>query len=125
MTVRTLPREQWSRVRHTPLGEALPLLPPDTEVLIVEDEAGAIVGTWAVLRYVHVHGFWIADAHRKRGAVLRRLLQGLRAAAERWGARAVMTSAETSDVAELIRRYGGRKLPGAPFVFPVGGPSCP
>jgi hypothetical protein len=121
MTSRLLPREEWHKAAHAPIAEAFATLPEGAVLLVVED-AGAIVGTWAVMPYIHVHGLWIAPAYRGRSTVMRRLLQGL----ERLVGRGtpVLTSAEDPDIEAMVRNYGGRQLPGVPMVFSVGGRSC-
>ena len=121
MTHRELPRAEWSRLEDTAqLGPALHAIPPDARIVVVED-ATAIIGTWAVLRYVHVEGLWIAPAHRTRGRVGAHLLAGMEATAQAWGARVVLTAAITDDVRALIRHRGGIPLPGDHFVLPLGG----
>jgi len=126
MTLRELPRAEWGRLRGVgeiqgvDLGEVAAAVPADSRILVVEDEDGAIVGTWTVMRYVHVEGLWIAPAHRKRGSVARRLVAGMRQVAREWCVRAVLTGCATGEVQQLLERVGGVELPKI-FVFPVGG----
>jgi len=123
MTRRELPRSEWARLAGTELAPAIAadVFPADTRLVVVEDDAGAIVGAWAVIRYVHVEGLWIAPTHRGRGRVLRHLLAGMRDVARSWGAAAVWTAAQTADVARLIVGYGGRQFPTDidHFVMPI------
>lgn len=115
MTTRILPVEEWSRVPDLPDG----LDPVETRVLVVEQD-GAIVGSWAVFRVVHAECIWIAEAHRGRASVAGRLLSGMYRLASLWGARSVMTGAMTDEVASMILRLGGVQLPGRHFSLPVG-----
>jgi hypothetical protein len=113
-------RADWDRLATTDLGPVLPLLPADTQIVVVEGPEG-IVGTWAVVRYVHVEGLWIAPAHRKRGRVGALLLAGMREVAHAWDTTVVLTGAESDEVRALIGHFGGRQLPGDHYVLPIGG----
>jgi len=127
MTRRELPRSEWGRLVGTELEQLAlqpELLPADTRIVVVEDAAGEIVGSWAGIRYVHFEGICIAPAHRRRGRVLAHLLAGMRDIAQSWGVGAVLTGADTQEVADLITGYGGQELPGRHFVLPVEGERC-
>lgn len=119
MTSRVLPVAEWGRLVGTELELALPYLPPDTQIVVIED-AVTIVGCWAILRYVHVEGVWIHPDYRRQGAVARRLLSMMGwVARQAFGAQVVITGADTDDVAGLITRLGGHRLPGTHYVIPV------
>lgn len=120
MTTRLLPMDEWFRLADTELGPALHVLPDDTRIVVVEDPDGDIVGCWALIRYVHVEGVWIAPSHRKRGRVAASLLAGMQQAARDWDVQAVLTAALTDDVRQLIDHLGGQPLPGDHFVLPIG-----
>lgn len=124
MRAAQLPRDQWARLAGTPLAPYAIALPPDTRILVVEDGAGAIVGQWAAIRYLHGEGLWIADAHRTRGAVLGRLLGEMRRLAHGDGVDVLMTGAVDNQVRGLIAHAGGRALPGEQYVVPVRGLPC-
>ena len=94
---RILPPEEWGRLEGTELETVWPVLSPtDAQIVVVED-GPAIVGCWAVIRYVHVEGIWIAPAYRGRFAVGRRLWRAMGQVARAWGASAVWTAA-VSDI---------------------------
>jgi len=114
-----LTRAEWGRLAGTPLEAVLATLPADTRIVVVEDDAGAIVGQWACIRYVHVEGIWIAEAHRRTGSVQGRLLRAMRQVARSWGATVVLTGALDDDVRGYITRLGGARIPGDTFAFPV------
>ncbi len=122
MTTRELPREEWGKIVEAEAGrDVLAAAPSDTQirVVVVEDEAGAVVGSWLVYPAVHVEGFWIAEAHRGRGSVLRRLLLGMTKAARTFGVAAVMTQSMSPKVDDLVSGYGGTMLQGRAWWFPL------
>lgn len=119
MTSRLLSRDEWPRLVGTELETAIPHLPADTHVIVVENAAGAIVGCWAVLRVVHVEGLWVHPDDRKKGAVGRQLLRAMTDVARGLGATVVMTAAVTDEVRRLIEAVGGQRLPGEHFVIPL------
>lgn len=122
MTSRILPREEWPRLHGTEAETVWEHLNPETaRVLVVENSAGEIVGTWTVLRMVHVECVWIREDYRGAFGVVKRLLKGMRMVAHGWGAKTVLTGAMTDQVRGLIRSLGGSRLPGEHFVIPVEG----
>lgn len=121
MTSRILPPAEWARLAGTEAGEIAPRLPRDSASILVVEEDGAIVATWALITMVHAEGLWIAPSHRGRFGVVKRLLSGMRAMAHSLGAPAVQTAAISTEVADFIRRLGGSPLPGQAFVLPMGG----
>lgn len=119
MTTRLLPPEEWGRLASTELGAVLEHLDPARAAVLVVEADGVIVGCWGFLRVVHLEGLWIAEAHRRRGRVARRLWRGMLEAVRGWGERAVMTSALSPEVEDLARRIGGVELPGKHFTIGV------
>lgn len=122
MRTRRLPRSEFARLEGTEVAPFAAELPDDAVVLVVEDDAGAIVGTWAIFGMVHVEGVWIAPAHRRRGGVARALVTGMKTVAQELGARGVVTGALTEEVRSLICHLQGSKLPGEFYVIPVERP---
>ena len=120
--MRVLDPCEWPRLAGTEAETVWPLLDPENaRVVVVENHEGRIVGTWTVMRLVHVECVWIAPEYRGSFGVAKRLLRGMRAVASQWGAKAVMTAALTDQVRALITSLGGSKLPGEHFVMPVEG----
>ena len=79
MRVRELPPVEWGRLRETELGPIIDAMPLEhTMVLVVEDDAGEIVGCWGCYSILHVEGIWIREDHRKKGSVGRRLWTAMR-----------------------------------------------
>lgn len=124
MTTRVLPPEEWHRLTGTEVESIVPGLDPaQTAVLVVED-GDAIIGTWVLLRMAHVECFWIDPAHRGKAGVAARLLRSMRALTRRWGTPCPLTAAVTPDVAQMIERLGGIRLPGEHFALPMKEPVC-
>jgi alkylation response protein AidB-like acyl-CoA dehydrogenase len=121
MTTRILPPEEWHRLTGTEVESIVPGLDPaQTAVLVVEDGA-AIIGTWVLLRMVHVECFWIAPAHRGKAGVAARLLRTMRGLLPAWGSTCPITGSVTPEMTSMIERLGGIKLPGDQFALPMGG----
>lgn len=120
MTARVLPREDYHRLAGTELETLAPYLPEDAQVLVVEDDAGQIIGCWSVYRLVHVEGVWIAPEHRKKSGVARRLITGMRQIARGMGARAVNTASASAEVTNLLRHLGAHQIEGEHFSLKVG-----
>ena len=124
MTVRTLPREEWGKIIEADGGrDILAAAPPTShlQVVVVEDESGAIVGSWLVYQAVHVEGLWVAPAHRGRGSVMRRLLAGMTRAARALGVSSVMTHSMDPKIDDLLAGYGGTALQGRAWALPLKG----
>ena len=124
MITRILPPSEWHRLVGTEAESIVPgLQPDDTRVLVVEQN-GQIVGTWTLLRFVHVECIWIDPQHRRKAGVAVRLLRGMVDLARAWGARSVLTASVTPEVTTMIQRLGGLPIPGEHFAIPVGGAPC-
>lgn len=119
MTRRLLPREDYGRLVGTELEAIAPHLPADAEVLVIEDEQGAIVGCWSAFSLLHVEGVWVAPEHRGKTGVARNLLQGMRQIARRRGAQAVNTGSVSPDVSAMLRKLGAVALEGEQFSLRV------
>lgn len=120
MTTRLLPAAEYDRLAGTELESVLSSLPERARVMVVEDD-GAIVATWALLPCWHMEGLWVAPTHRGRPSVGRRLLAAMWTAARSVGTRTVWTSAVTEDVAAMVRKLHGQRVPGDHFVISIGG----
>jgi hypothetical protein len=119
MTRRILPREEWSRLEQSSLGWLLPHLPEDAAIVIVEDDAHAIVGHLAFVTFRHAHGLWIDPAHRGRAAVLRHLYEGLYEEAARIGAASIWMGAADAQMASILDTLGAVEPPQRTYVWPV------
>ena len=129
MITRLLPQDEWHRLAHTEVGREWSTIPTSTRVIVVEDDASAIVGAWLVLPIVHVECLWIAEPHRKHTSVARRLWTAMRALVRaEFQAHAVATAAVADEVRALLRRAGGVQIPGEQWVLPLTPkerPICP
>jgi hypothetical protein len=123
VTARVLRPEAWPRLAGTELAPIVPgLNPQQAYVVVVEDDTGAIVGCWALLYLLHAEGVWIAEPHRKRGAVARRLFQATMQLARAFGETAVTTGSVSPEVERLlVRRLQAVPWPGTQYSFPTGG----
>lgn len=119
LSTRILPPEEWPRLNGTEAEALWPHLDPEISRVLVVEQDGEIVGTWTVMRLVHVECVWIREDMRGRFGVVKRLLSGMRAIARGWGARTVLTGAMTDQVRALIASLGGQPLPGDHFVIPL------
>jgi hypothetical protein len=120
---RLLPPSEWGKLAGTELGPVVSCFDPaQTGIVVVEDDAGAIVGCWALYIQWHAEGVWVAPTHRGKAAVARHLRDGLLVAARGLGAQAVWTAALTPEIERLVRRHlRGVPVPGQHFVFGTGG----
>jgi N-acetylglutamate synthase-like GNAT family acetyltransferase len=119
MTTRLLLPHEWPRLEGTELASIYPVLDPAVSRIVVVEDAGALVGCWALFPLVHVEGVWVAESHRGRASVARRLVQGMTATARDMGARAVTTAALSADVAGMLARLGAIEVPGRHFSLRV------
>jgi len=118
MLTRILPPEEWPRLFGTEAEAVWPHLDSRTsQVLVVEDADGAIVGTWTLMHVLHAECLWIAPEHRGGAAVARRLLAGLREHATQRGATSVATSAISDDVKALLVKLKAEKLDGDHYLM--------
>ena len=121
MKARLLPPAEWPRLVNTELETAVGFFPPDSRVIVVEDQS-QIVGCWGLPRYLHAEGIWLHPAHRAgtlRTEAGRLLIEALYQEARASGDRVVLTGADTPAVARLCRTFGGRQLPGTHWVLPI------
>jgi Acetyltransferase (GNAT) family len=118
LTTRLLPPDEWHRLIGTELEPVVACLAVDApaHVLVIERD-GCIVGCWLLMATWHVEGLWVAPAHRKRGRVGQRLLDGMRTLVRKLGSRAVVTASLSSDVTTLLRKIGATELLGTHFLM--------
>lgn len=121
MTRRFLPPEEWHRLDSTEqLRDVWPMLRATHDrVLVVEDDAGRIVGTWAFMAVIHGEGLWIDPSHRGGSAVARHLLRGLREVGTETGVAAVWTGSVDEQVDRLCRHFGASEVPMKSWVIPM------
>ena len=111
MRTRVLLREEWHLVGGTPLALVLPQLPPGARIVVAED-GGAIVGTWAVVPYLHK-----ADNAKAEVERLRRLMRGVRSVCRELGILRVLTCSDDAQITKYLFRLGAEQLPGEHFVL--------
>ena len=116
LTDRLLPPAEWHRLAHLDLGQLTPALDPKaTSIAVVEDASGAIVGCWAAILVVHAEGVWIDPAYRKTTVALK-LWRRMRTIVAGLGATAVVTGANSPDIAALLTRKRAQLIPYQEYV---------
>lgn len=119
MTSRILPPKEWPKLEGTEAGAIWPHLDPARSQVLVVEADGAIVGTWVLMSVVHAECLWIADAHRGKASVARRLWTAMRRTAREMGVPIVATAALSDDVRTLLEHVGATKVPGDHYAMRV------
>lgn len=119
ITSRILPPAEWSTLDGTALDPTYAQLNPETSRIIVVEDAGLIVGCWAVFPVLHCEGVWIHEAYRGKISVVRRLLGRLRQLAELAGMSRMMTGCASDQVRDLLTRLDAERVPFDQFVLNV------
>lgn len=119
MTRRILPRSEYARLVGTYLEPLKDALPPDADVIVVEDESGQIVACSSLFFRDHVEGTWIAEAHRGHAGTVRQLLEGIRQTARLRGTDRLLTASMDDAMTRLLNKLGAEPLPGQHFVWPM------
>jgi hypothetical protein len=120
VNVRFLPHAEWAKLDGTPLEPVRAQMSPDTtEVLVVEDESGKVVGTWMLVLMPHLEAMWVDPAHQGKASVLRKLLSRMFAYLEEMKVPQVLTHASGPVVDAYLHKLGGTPIPGRAFILPV------
>lgn len=117
MTTRILPVAEWARLEVTEARDAWEHLDPDRNRVIVAEHDGAIVGCVILMQAVHAEFFWIAEAHRGRVSVFRRIRERMVAEARAWRAPVVLASAVSDQMRCILGKLGAQSLPGDHYVL--------
>ncbi len=120
MTRRLLDRADYGRLVGTYLEPLIDALPPDADVIVVEDPDGRIVGCSSIFARDHVECTWIAEEHRNQPGVFWQLLQGLKATARRRGSERILTASMDARMTAFLHRMHAEPVPGEHFVWPIG-----
>lgn len=120
MEARILPPSEWTRLDGTDIAKAIPYHhAEDITVVVVEDD-GEIVATWAVLRVVQMEGVWIRPDHRKRGRAAVKLLDKTFEVAQSLAPYMAFTGSQSEEVSHLLTKHlGALKLEQETFVIPL------
>ena len=123
MRARVLDETEWTLQGHTDMSLVLGASDPGaTVVVVVEDDSGAVVGSIAAMRIVHLEGTWIAPEYRGNPAVARKLLRAGLGAARSLGAQKwVYINSDEDRTANMIERLGGQSMPIATHAVPTNG----
>lgn len=119
LSVRELPVEEWSKLLTMPgLYHDLGYLPaPEhNRIVVIEDEAGEILGYWGAFTVVHVEPVYIRPEHRLRISVVRRLWEGMDKLLKDLqvpGAVAVISDEDAPVNLPMATKIGFTKVPGS------------
>lgn len=116
MKVRVLPREEWERAQAT----GAPWMPcvrdEDRSVVVVEDDAGEIVGHLSIIRQTRFEGAFV---RKPNGGVVRALLRGaMDLARDEYGDEWAFVDAMDPEVMGIVERLGGGTIPGVTCFLP-------
>lgn len=117
VSARVLPPEEWSRLADTPLQAAA--LDPESALVVVVESHGTIVGCWAAMNTMHVEGLWISPDHQGHAGTARALMTTMVRELLAAGVEAVLTNAATPEVEVMIKKAGGRQVPGTLWFIPL------
>jgi N-acetylglutamate synthase-like GNAT family acetyltransferase len=120
MQTRLLPPDEWGKLDGTELETVYPYLDRIRAHVIVVEDHGQIVGSWALFPLIHAEGIHIAPEHRGKTAVARRLLKAMRSTARAMGAQCINTAATDDDVKRMLITMGATRLPGAHYTLSLG-----
>lgn len=110
-TVRLLPFEEWDRLDTFPIMANGYPDPNTTAIMVAEDEAGEIVGTWCAITPIILEGLWVREDHRK-GLTAGRLLYGMKAFLKDLNMISAYTLVQTPEVLALAEKAGFERIPG-------------
>lgn len=120
ITTRLLPPEDWSRLADTSLKDVWRDLQPKhpfIDVLVAEDESGAIVGHILFQSLIHCEGFGIAPSERRQGRVFRAMLTAMAEYCDANGFEDVWSGSVSDEITDYLSRLGARPIPGVHFVW--------
>lgn len=124
-TVRVLDPEEWPA--KIAVGELnhYPVLPdPQWSILVVvENAAGVIVGSWLAMNTVHLEGLFIDPSHRHSAGVAVKLFAGMVEALQRASQPQALTIAQDPVIARMAETAGFQPVGGTLYrlMVPEGG----
>ena len=119
MKARVLEPGEWDKASDVPLMLRY-AQPKDVQVVVVEDDAGKVVGQMMVLRIAHLEGAWIDPEHRNAG-VVGALLRKTFETAQPWANELVLAGAADAEMVEILARMGAVHLPLQFYALGIGG----
>lgn len=111
MTTRILPSAEWGKLAETDFGPLIDQLNPAAVTVIVAEDGDVVIGCWSLITFAHLEGLWVAPPHRRRGRVLVRLWNAMRALALERGIGAAYTGALSDEVRRLLESRHAEALP--------------
>ena len=119
MIARILDRADYGRLVGTYLEPLIDALPPDTDVMIVEDSDGRIVGCSSMYARDHLECTWTAEDCRDDPHVFWALFRIIRETARMRGSMRILTASMDDRMSQFLDRMGAEHLPGAHYVWPI------
>lgn len=119
LETRVLPPDEWGRLVGMECETVVPHLRPGRDQVVVVERDGVIVGSWVLLWVLHAECVWVAPAVRGSRGVVRRLLEGMRAAARSLGVARVATAAQSDDVRRILDHLHAERLCGDHYMLDV------
>lgn len=120
---RVLPTDEWRR-RQGELSYPPGTLEPNDllTLVVVEDAAGAIVGSWCIMPVLMLEGAYVEPGYRK-GPAIKALLTGMLQTLQDIGAPTALTYVTDSAVERLARHLGFQEIPGT--LYQIALPTLP
>jgi hypothetical protein len=118
MLTRVLKRREYWRLIGTELEKVYKSLPKESKVLVVEQD-GDIIGTWALIPYYHVECFGIKEGHRKKAGVVRGLFRKMFKLAKSLEIESVITGSTSDEMTRYLNRLHAVELPGKHFALGI------
>lgn len=123
-TVRVLPADEFVRLQAFEPFASQGLPHPDHTVIVVAEQGREIVGFWGLFNAVHVEPLWIAEAHRQRPGLVRRLWDTIVTVLAQHGVQTAFALIAYQDQAQnlpMAQRLGFARLPGDLYFVRVNG----
>lgn len=117
MLARVLKKKEYWRLAGFDISKVADSLPKDSKIVVVEKD-GEVIGTWSLVPYYHLECMEVKEGPRGKGKVARRLLRYMFGLLKSLEIPAAITSSVDPTVDEMIKKLGGKELPGKHFVVP-------
>ena len=119
MITRVLEPWEWSSLVGTDLESYWPHLNRERHAICVVEDAGRIVGHVVIMQTVTAEFLWIAEDHRGKASVFRRLRDIMVREATCLGTPTVLMSAMSKQMNGILAGLGADRLPGDHYVLNV------
>lgn len=118
MRVRTLPPEEWEKLKVTGMPHIGEHVPRDDVRVVVVEKDDQVVACVSLYRALHWEGTWIDEGNRNAG-VTRALLKGIEDASWDLGHDWAFCSVDDEKMAHLLEKLNGADLKCRTFAVPT------